>query len=177
MNKVLASLLMIGVVAAMAGAGTFAYYSDTATSVDNTFTAGTLDLVLYDNGGIPVAMGVGGNVAPGDTNVLVNTMNLTNAGSIGGNLTASVTNVTDAAGIDSSGDLSPVIEVTISNGVVTYTDYLTPGTNLTNMDFGALASGSSQDITVEYSIDGPSVGNEIQGDSVEFDIVFDLNQA
>ena len=38
------SLLVIGVVAMAAGAGTIAYFSDTETSTGNTFTAGTLDL-------------------------------------------------------------------------------------------------------------------------------------
>lgn len=54
MQKVLFSLLLIGVVAAMAGAGTLAYFSDTETSSGNTFTAGTLDLKVdwdeYYNG-------------------------------------------------------------------------------------------------------------------------------
>lgn len=43
-KKVLFSLLVIGVVAAVAGAGTMAFFSDTETSTGNTFTAGTLDL-------------------------------------------------------------------------------------------------------------------------------------
>ena len=41
---ILMSILMIGVVAMAAGAGTFAYFSDTETSSENTFTAGTMDL-------------------------------------------------------------------------------------------------------------------------------------
>jgi len=50
MNKVLASLLMIGVVAAMAGAGTFALFQDTETSMGNTFTAGVIDLAIDCDG-------------------------------------------------------------------------------------------------------------------------------
>lgn len=46
MQKVLFSLLLIGIVAAMAGAGTLAYFTDEETSTGNTFTAGTLDLEL-----------------------------------------------------------------------------------------------------------------------------------
>ena len=48
MNKVLASLLMIGMVAAMAGAGTFAYFTDTETSTGNAITAGEIDLTVND---------------------------------------------------------------------------------------------------------------------------------
>jgi len=49
MNKVLASLLMIGVVAAMAGAGTFAAFTDLDTSVGNSITAGEIELAVNDN--------------------------------------------------------------------------------------------------------------------------------
>jgi predicted ribosomally synthesized peptide with SipW-like signal peptide len=48
MQKVLFSLLLIGLVAAMAGAGTLAYFFDTETSTGNTFTAGTMDLQIRD---------------------------------------------------------------------------------------------------------------------------------
>lgn len=44
MNKLLASLLMIGLVVGMAGAGTWAYFSDTEKSTANTFTSGVIDL-------------------------------------------------------------------------------------------------------------------------------------
>lgn len=40
---------MIGVVAVAAGAGTIANFSDTETSTDNTFTAGTMDLEVDGN--------------------------------------------------------------------------------------------------------------------------------
>jgi predicted ribosomally synthesized peptide with SipW-like signal peptide len=56
MNKVLASLLMIGMVAAMAGAGTFAQFSDTETSKNNVITAGEIDLVV--NGQNPLCSAV-----------------------------------------------------------------------------------------------------------------------
>ena len=44
MNKILTSLIVIGIVASVIGAGTIAYFSDTETSAGNTFTAGNLDL-------------------------------------------------------------------------------------------------------------------------------------
>jgi len=44
----LASLLLIAVVAALVGASTWAYFSDVETSEDNTFTAGTMDLKIND---------------------------------------------------------------------------------------------------------------------------------
>jgi len=43
-------------------------------------------------------------------------------------------------------------------------------------DVGAHAAGTTIYVSMEYSIDG-TVGNEIQGDSCTFDIVFELTQA
>jgi len=48
MKKILVSLSIIGVVAAIAIGGTIAYFSDTETSVGNTLTAGVLDLKIRD---------------------------------------------------------------------------------------------------------------------------------
>ncbi len=45
-KKILISLSVIAAVAAIAIGGTIAYFSDTETSTGNTFTAGSLDLVL-----------------------------------------------------------------------------------------------------------------------------------
>jgi len=50
-RRILASLLVIAVVAGLVGASTFAYFSDTGESTENTFTAGTLVLELANEGG------------------------------------------------------------------------------------------------------------------------------
>ena len=44
MNKILSSILVIGVVAALMGVGTFAYFSDIETSTGNTISTGIIDL-------------------------------------------------------------------------------------------------------------------------------------
>lgn len=45
-KKIIFSLALIGVAAAIAIGGTVAYFSDTETSVGNTFTAGTIDISI-----------------------------------------------------------------------------------------------------------------------------------
>ncbi len=61
MKKIVISLVVIGVVGVVAIGGTIAYFSDTETSTGNTFTAGTLDL-----GNIPqIAIISYNNVYPG----------------------------------------------------------------------------------------------------------------
>lgn len=47
-KKLLLLTLALLLVAGMAGAGTFAYFSDTETSTGNTFPAGTMDLKVND---------------------------------------------------------------------------------------------------------------------------------
>ena len=49
-KKILVSLSVIVAVAAIAVGGTIAYFSDTETSIDNTFTAGELNLIVDING-------------------------------------------------------------------------------------------------------------------------------
>jgi len=48
MKRRLTVIVLIGIVAMLAGAGTYAYFSDVGKSVSNTFMAGTLDLKISD---------------------------------------------------------------------------------------------------------------------------------
>jgi len=60
---ILASILMIGIVAMAAGTGTLAYFDDEETSTGNTFTAGVLDISLN-----PATYSADiGNMQPGKT--------------------------------------------------------------------------------------------------------------
>ena len=46
MNKILISIMTMGIVAALMGAGTFAYFQDSVDSNTNSFTAGLIDLKI-----------------------------------------------------------------------------------------------------------------------------------
>jgi len=193
MNKVLASLLMIGVVAAMAGAGTSAYFTDTETSTGNVFTAGTLDLVVDGENPATRSFFEIENVQPSYNGSVK--VNLTNIGTCNGYLSMWIVNLTDddngltepESGVDSTGgsdpqgDLSQYLCIVIANG----TDELYNGT-LKNfattyrsqdaqLDLGDLGAGQSREFTMGYYV--PSdVGNIIQSDRSTFDIVVDLLQ-
>jgi len=78
--KILTSLLIMGLLASAVGWGTFAYFSDTETTTNNTFTAGTLELdgagfASFDLGSITA------NMAPGDLTQTV-TITINNTGSL-----------------------------------------------------------------------------------------------
>ena len=91
MRRILLSIIIIGVVAGMMGAGTFSYFSDTETIANNTFTAGTLDLTV-NGGDEPITcLFSADNMAPGHT-YNAGTITLRNNGSIPGRLTVKVSN-------------------------------------------------------------------------------------
>ena len=48
-NKMALGILMIALATVMLGAGTFAYFSDSATSRSNVFSTGTIDLILSND--------------------------------------------------------------------------------------------------------------------------------
>jgi predicted ribosomally synthesized peptide with SipW-like signal peptide len=94
-KKILVSMMVIGLVAALAGAGLYAYFSDTETSTGNTFTAGTLDLKVdgQDDGGT-VAYYTLSNMKPGDVTVYYKWV-LKNTGSLPGKLSVTFSPITN----------------------------------------------------------------------------------
>lgn len=86
MRKIFIITLVLLVAAVLAGAGTFAYFSDTQEDVAKTFTSGTFDIALGNNGSFGSGDSVSAtwasppNWAPGDK---VNaTLSFTNKGTI-----------------------------------------------------------------------------------------------
>lgn len=82
--------MTVGITAAMLGAGTFAYFSDVETSIDNTFTAGTHDLQLSNDNtnwfnGVNSTWSSPSNWAPGDPEVSA-WLYMKNIGSVGSDL-------------------------------------------------------------------------------------------
>ena len=69
MNKILISLLVIGVVGGVVAGVTTAYFSDTETAVGNTITAGTIDIEINDENPWTTAMVIG-DLKPGETDYM-----------------------------------------------------------------------------------------------------------
>jgi predicted ribosomally synthesized peptide with SipW-like signal peptide len=70
-TKIFTAIFVVGLVATMAGAGLYAYFSDTETTNEIILTAGTLDLKLSHSSAGPWTDGVTGtwtlsNMKPGD---------------------------------------------------------------------------------------------------------------
>nr|WP_254282213.1 TasA family protein [Haloarcula salina] len=63
-RRVLGGIVTVGAASAAVGAGTFAFFSDTETSTDNTVQAGTVDL---NQASVTGSSSLGDNLAPGDS--------------------------------------------------------------------------------------------------------------
>ncbi|WP_235728451.1 TasA family protein, partial [Halosimplex carlsbadense] len=98
-RRVLGGIVTIGGAAAAAGAGTFAAFSDTESSNDNSVSAGTLDLTV-DGGSTPVTVLSVSDAVPNGSGS-GDAITLANDGSVDGTLDISV------AAIDSNENGTP----------------------------------------------------------------------
>ena len=202
MKKILGLTVAALIVIALVGAGTWAYFSDTESSTDNSLTAGTLDLTV-DGGNTAVTTFSETGKAPGDSGNGSTT--LANAGNLSGELDIAFSAITNTGGTsgefgDSSGNLGAAAEIAVyldvdSGGTWTDGDIglKSDGTTYnhpTALDYAVIdnygsdtfdavetmATSASDNFRVEWRIP-TSAGNNIQGDSVSFDVTFTLEQA
>lgn len=152
---VIGSLLLICVSALVISLGTFAYFSDSASSTGNTFSAGTLDISA---GTSTWSAGVN-NMKPGDTKTLTLTVN--SLGTLPLNYTVST-----ALGGVLAGGINPCyVSAVRIDGVAATADSLTE------------ASGADASDTVEVDVTMPAgAGNEYQGQSGTLDITINALQ-
>lgn len=152
------SLMIIGLVSALVGGATFAIFTDSAVNQNNTFTAGTLDIVLNNDTDDEVTSFNVTDIKPGDSGSAI--VNVKNNGSL-----ALKYNMTITKNGDLFGGSNP-IAITVKNSA---------GTVLNLADFRDLAVGANEDLTVEWSFPS-SAGNEYQGKSGTFDLTFNAEQ-
>lgn len=210
MKKIIASLAMIVLVGTLVVGATRAIFSDTETSFDNTFVAGTLDLkVDGEDDGATVAHIELSDMKPGDTQTY--SWTLSNSGSLTGKPWIEIVNLVDSENScnepeltvpdstcgDLEGELSDYLFLQINApGITGYWHPNKPeciSPSLKNCPLGTWEAlgpvigntgeiweqiapfSSVKPMVLEFSIP-ESVGNIIQSDSVEFDIVFHLDQ-
>lgn len=183
MKKILMILLSLMLVVGLVGAGTIAHFSDTETSVGNTFTAGTLDLTVGGVNDPHVASFTLADLRPGSSGT--QTYVLANAGSIPGFVDLQAVSVANAGGATNDteftvdpgnlGNLGHAIQVTVTvGGTQVYTGSLNDfaGNHDANV---SLPAGETTDVAIAWSIP-TTVKNEIQGDIATVGITFELAQ-
>lgn len=182
--RILASVAIVGVASATAGIGLFAFFSDTATSSSNLFSAGTVDLKVNNADSIGMFIG-GSNMKPGDT--FSGNVTLKNNGSITTGLDLDIAiAISQNNGTDGVGNISKFLRIqnldyggtpiTISdvngNGFSDLGDWDVSNTNTTDLaDPGA--GGRILNLTVVFDT---SAGNDLQGDSATVTFTFFLAQ-
>lgn len=190
MKKILFSLMTLFLVSSLVSASVFAIFSDTETSTGNAFTAGTLDLKVAgadDPIGTKISVTSPPGMKPGDTGSV--SIDVTNAGTIDGVADLHVKNLVnyengqnepeaavDSTTGDTEGELGAYLLVTITYDSGTVVTAATLNSlNCQNKILGDLPAGQTKTITISWTLPSET-GNEVQSDSVVFDIEFSLNQ-
>ncbi len=195
-KKVFYSLAMILIVAAVAGAGTYAYFTATRTTSANKFTAGTLDLDVSANGNklepfVIENMGENANISG------TKTWTIRNTGSLPGRLLVRLQNVVNtdngcndqekaiepACEADNLGEMGNVVALNVAldgtdvaSSTLATDQMATLGTKWSALTPIILAAGEERTITAHWAADENAYGNEIQSDAVQFDMNFRLIQ-
>ena len=168
-KKIALSLLSIASALVIVGGATFAFFSDTKTSTENTFAAGTLEVNITDQNADTLfeSEAIVSNWAPGDQSFV--NFDVKNVGSLPVNLRGFATGTWGDSGLDSQ-NMVKVIQVerwdgsnwvnilSNSSGITGYFYWSPDGTNtaLYTVDSGDRAQLR---LTVEFD---PDAGDDFQ---------------
>lgn len=195
-KKLLISVLLIAVISAIAISATVAFFTARRTVTSSKFTMGTLDLDVASNGQklepfVIDNIGQNGNISGSKTWTVKNT------GSLPGRLLIRLQNVINKENgcndqeklaepnceADNEGEMGAVIHPKIAlDGVDKVESSLaTADQSKIGNDWNALppvilGPGEERTITIHWETTEDQYGNEIQSDSVEFDVDFRLIQ-
>jgi spore coat-associated protein N len=205
MKKILGLTVAALLVMAMVSGGTWAYFSDTESSTNNSLTAGTLDLNI-DGGNVAVTTFTTSAVAPGDNGSGSSTLSNAGGSSITGELDitfSAITNTPGAGGGEyegGSGELGANAEIAVYLDVDQSADWSAGDIGLksdgttynhpTALDYATIdsydsdswdavetmAPSAADDFIVLWRVP-TTAGNDIQGDGASFDVTFVLEQA
>lgn len=205
-RKIIISTLIIAAVGTGAYYGTTALFTDTEETTDSTFTVGTLDMDVDGNNGQEFEkftitdIGADGTVSGGKT------WTINNVGSLPGKLSFSLADLDNLENGCNEPELNDSDDTTCGDtgsgegelgDAMTVTVLLDDGdgdetivtSNLANASVGEYATqwnsnagdviipaGDSVTVTMNWETDPASYGNEIQSDSLTFDVAFTLEQ-
>lgn len=181
-RRIMGGIGVLGLGAAAGAGGTYALFSDTATSQNNTITAGELELSI-NSSPTTTTVDVSG-LAPGDIGTEV--LEISNTGNIAGDLSATVRNpggngslldeLQLKVGFDRDGDLS----TTGDSRTAVQKDYIQNVAGNTGSTSQWLSGqGSANDTAymfVVYQIDADA-GNQVENATATFDVEMTLTQS
>lgn len=157
MKKSLISLLLIGLLAFGAGAGTFAWFTSEATSAGNVFDAGTLTIDNPGDGAMVSTVANVANAFPGWSGS--KTITVTNSGSL--DFQFRLDSITEAAGSDSVlFDGADGLEVSVDGGA----NYFPVNTFAGTDSLGTIAAGQTGTFDILYRL--PNTADNTYQDAV-----------
>lgn len=198
-KKILLSMILISAVIGGTFLVTRAFFTDTETSAGNQFTVGTLDLDVGGANGTNVEPFVVTNIGQEGDIAGSKTWTVNNTGSLPGRLYFRLEDVVNQelgcnepeAIVDTTcanpgpqeGELGNkiVANVYLDNNLVhsgnltatSQADYTSAWTALPSV---VIPAGGNVQVKMDWSADQADYGNEIQGDSLSFNVGFDLQQ-
>ena len=199
MKKVLLSIAIVLVVVGATYAVTRAFFTDTETSTGSQFTVGTLDLEVGGANGSNVEPFVVTGIGQSGNNSGSKTWTVNNTGTLPGRLylrledtinyengcnePEALADVTCANPGAQEGEVGDKIIANVYLGGSLVSSHAL--TSTTQADFNnewrllapvIIEAGENVDIKIDWSFDQDDYGNEVQSDSLEFDVGFDLEQ-
>jgi len=195
-KKLLIGVLLIAVISVVAVSATVAFFTARRTVSSSKFTMGTLDLDVASNGQklepfVIDNIGQNGNISG------TKTWTVKNTGSLPGRLLIRLQNVVNKENgcndqeklaepnceADNEGEMGAVIPVKVAlDGVekvqstLATADQAKIGNDWNALPPVILDPGQEKTITISWDVNEGQYGNEIQSDSVEFDVDFRLIQ-
>lgn len=195
-KKLLLSIVLVGVVITAAGVGAYAFFTAQRTTSANKFTQGTLDLDVTANGNKlePFVIENMGNNANIDG---TKTWKVKNTGTLPGRLLVRLQNVSNKENgcndqeksaepgceQNNEGELGADINLKVGIDGVDKVESTLATVNQSKIgnDWNALTPiimqpNEERNITAHWATDETQYGNEVQSDSVDFDVNFRLIQ-
>jgi alternate signal-mediated exported protein len=170
--KILLSVFTIGLLACVAGAGTWAYFQDTVTSSGDTITTATLtsEYALAGSATWNPFSGDTGNTfgpfnfsyaVPGDTDKLVKAISFENTGNTPATVTATIT---------PEGTVPNVVGLTVTVGNQTIYSSGTFTTTPVILGTAGAAGATPVDGSIKYTYADSGSQNDNEGNAVVFDM-------
>lgn len=198
-KKILLALALVATVGFIGYQVTSALFTDTETNAESTFTAGTLDMDVDGNNGEAFDNIVVSNIGVDGVVTGSKTWTINNTGSVPGELSFKLLSInnydngcnepealvdtTCGTPGDGQGELGNAVSTTVKVGT---TQVVTSTLATTNQSAYAtqwdaaqtvvIPAFGSTTVTMDWSTDPTAYGNEIQSDSLDFGVQFDLTQ-
>ena len=190
-QPIVASLIILAASVFVTAAGTYAFFNAKKTISTNKFAAGTLDLDVTSNGNVnqPIEInnvGASGKISGSRTWKIRNTgtlpgkliFNLQNINNMENGCNAPEIETEPGCEINNVGELGKAISVTASiDGEKIAESTLENGKDFIYDKSLVLEPGGTEaNLVISWTENDVGYGNEVQSDSVNFDMIFRLEQ-